>query len=118
MATTLRLLDEAHVARRYSNDHFGKKARPDRNSWALGPPQGADDAIRALMLEATLPDGRPRRSSEEKVAYYRIHGCKATLVSAGIHMQQMRGSGDNTTAVRHQGGWCGRLEAHDARHVP
>lgn len=40
----------------------------------------------------------------------RIDGCKVTLISAGIHMQQTRGLGDSTADIRHQGGWRGRSQ--------
>lgn len=61
LATTLRLLEEAHGERRFPDDHLSKKAHPYRKSWDLSPPEGAADTaqMRALMLEA-LPDGRHR----------------------------------------------------------
>lgn len=52
------------------------------------------------MLEARPPKGK-RRLSPEEVSNFLIYGCKATLTSAGIHMQQTRGAGDSTTAIRH-----------------
>lgn len=67
LTTTLRLPEEAHCAQKASDDHCGKKAHSDRRSWDIGPPESPADAahIRALMLEARLPDGRPRFSPGE-----------------------------------------------------
>ena len=107
---TIKLLRRAHGGGYSTDDHFGKRASPDRQFFDLGPPDGPTDAahVRQLMTEekGTILD--QVGFTPEEVASFRVHSCKPTLVSAGIHMNQRTGSADSTTAIRHQGGWRGR----------
>ena len=108
---TLSLLQLAHGAGWATDDHLGKRPMPDCLQFDTSPPDGAVDAahLRLMMQQAVDPEGAPR-FSHEMVVSMRLHGCKATLISAGIHLNQTQGAGDQTTTLRHQGGWQGRAE--------
>ena len=102
---------QVHGAGWASDDHMGKRPLASRVGFDTAPPDsGVDSAhIRAMMVESRTAEGN-RVFSETEIDSLRVHGCKATLISAGIHYNQRSGQADSTTGLRHQGGWRGKAE--------
>ena len=83
-------------------------------SFDVGPPDGPADAarVRQMMNEEGRSFMGATGFTPEEVLNFRVHSCKPTMVSAGIHVNQVEGCSDSTTAVRHKGGWKGRDDEH------
>ena len=113
LGAVVELLEAAHGSLSSLDDHLGKACARDRKRWLANPPDAVSDAahIRILMSEETTWFGDRQGFTAKEIADFRVHGCKPTLISAGIHMQQSENNGhDGTTAIRHQGGWRGKSE--------
>ena len=106
------LLREAHGTNYNTDDNMGKMCLSDRLGYDKGPPDGPTDAahIRKLMREESRDVQGRVGFTEDEIAAFRVHSCKPTLISAGIHCNQKMGSADGTAAIRHQGGWRGKQD--------
>ena len=119
LEATVKLLRQAHGKSFKVDDHFGKRALPDRSDWDEAPPDGQSDTchIRYLMLATNrmfdpsgeLPD---KFFAEKLIAETRHQSAKPTFTSCAQYLQH-KGSADvNSAAVRNQGGW--KVQGEDA----
>jgi len=119
LEVTVKLLRQAHGKQFKTDDHFGKRALPDRSGWDTGPPEGQSDTchIRYLMLAANRrfdpSDEMPEKYFEEEtITETRHHGAKSTFTSCAQYLQHKGSTDVSRAAVRNQGGW--KAQGEDA----
>jgi len=119
LEATVKLLQLAHGKQFRVDDHFGKRALPDRSDWDTGPPEGQSDTchIRYLMLATNRrsdpSDEMPEKYFEEKLITETCHhGAKPTFTSCAQYLQHKGSTDVSSAAVRNQGGW--KAQGEDA----
>ena len=110
VSSLIDLLREAHGKEFSQDDHFGKRALPDRSSFDVGPPEGQADTchMRSLMMlhnKKLKGEDKEALLSSEDIADIRHHGAKCTLTSCSQYLDHNGCKEVSRTAVRNQGGW-------------
>jgi hypothetical protein len=111
----MKIIRGAHGANLMEDDHFGKRALPDRSGFDLGPTDGQADTlhVRYLMLQENARRetcDMPGRFSYDDIKKLRHHGAKCTFTSCAQYLQHKGFSRVSKAAVRNQGGWKAKGE--------
>ena len=111
----MKMIHLSHGPKLMEDDHFGKRAYPDRSGFDVGPIDGQADTlhVRFLMLQENqkrMECGVPERFTFNDIQKIRHHGAKCTFTSCAQYLQHKGFKNVSKAAVRNQGGWRAKGE--------